>query len=66
MLSRSADFLEGFSMVGRLAGGTGAGGTAFGAGAFRGSGLDNFFFGRFGFFVLAMGVEGLGAEILVL
>src|ERR1017187_10519188 len=46
MLSRSADFLDGFSMVGRLPGAGGGGGAGFAAGAFRASFLGSFFLDR--------------------
>ena len=59
MLSRSADFLDGFSMVGRFPGTGGAGGAALGEGAFRVSVLDGFVLDGLVFFVLAMGSLGI-------
>jgi hypothetical protein len=62
MLSRSADFLDGFScfsMGGRLPDASGAIGATFAGGAFFTSGLDTFFLDAFVFFVLSMGSLGI-------
>jgi len=59
MLSRRADFLDGFSMVGRFSEAAGACGAALGTGALCVSLLDGFFFDVLGFFVFAMGSLGI-------
>src|ERR1017187_8268681 len=59
MLSRNADFLDGFSMVGRFSEATGAGGAALGTGAFFVPLLSDFFLDGLVFFVFAMGSLGI-------